>query len=114
MYKHLIRIVFLLPFFFCSSCFELFPVEKRLVSKVNFDDAISYNAYLIETGATTNDAIQIWQITKTKEMLISTYEDYDSAYLSSYGKRNLVVALFKGNLGISKIDTINVGGKGSD
>lgn len=98
----------LFSYFTFSSCFELFPVEKRVVSKVNFDNGICYKAYLVETGATTKDVIQIWHINKSYEILISSYEDCDSAYLSSYGKGFLVVALYRGSQSVVKNDTINV------
>jgi hypothetical protein len=107
MRKKLIYSIILSSLFFYSSCFELFPVEKREVSNVSFDNGISCKAYSIATGATTKEAIQIWRTKKSDEKLITTYEDFDSAYLSTYGEGRLVVALFKDNLGIVKIDTIN-------
>lgn len=102
-----ILLIILFCLFIFPSCFNLFDSEEKLVASISLNNQVTFDAYYVTTGATTEDVVQIRRKQNGRISIIKAYEGFSSATLSII-KYNLIVNLIDANSSLKKADTLQI------
>jgi hypothetical protein len=104
--RNLYRFLYI-PFLFIWGC-TLFPKEEKLLKEYSTDGKF-FKAYYVGLGATTNDVIQIREVTGSGQKLIKAIEGYNHVMdMHLKDQRTLLVILSDTSHFSNKPDTLKI------